>query len=120
MITKMQLNHQDHELVLHFDDNFQQSLSYEFLRVYSPNEQTSAQGKAKPPVSHKKMVKLMAIEPVGKHGFRLAFDDQHSAIYPHLLLKEYAHNRNRLWHEYVQALEITGHSREAMIDIKQV
>lgn len=119
-ISQFTLNNSGNELAISFSDSFSQSLSYEFLRVYSPSEQTSKQGNAKPPVSHKKMVKLLAIEPVAKHGFRLVFDDQHSAIYSANLLQEYAHNKSRLWQEYLDALNVTGHSREAMIDFKQV
>lgn len=119
-INEFSLNNGSNQLALHFSDNFSQSLSYEFLRVYSPSEKTSVKGKAKPPVSHKKMIRLLAIEPVAKHGFRLIFDDQHSAIYSAQLLQEYAHNKSRLWQEYLDALSATGHSREAMIDFKQV
>lgn len=119
-ISEFKLNNKASELTLSFSDNFMQALSYEFLRVYSPIEQTSVKGKPKPPVSHKKQVQILAIEPVAKHGYRFIFDDQHSAIYPALLLNEYAHNKNRLWQEYLDALKLTGHSREAMIDIKQV
>ncbi|WNC69226.1 gamma-butyrobetaine hydroxylase-like domain-containing protein [Thalassotalea nanhaiensis] len=119
-ITQLVLNEQTNLLTLSFADNFSQSLSYEFMRVYSPNEQTSKKGQAKAPVSHKKMVKLLAIEPLAKHGFRLIFDDQHSAIYSAQLLQEYAHNKARLWQEYIDALALTGHSREAMIDITQI
>ena len=114
------MDNKANELMLLFSDNFQQSLSYEFLRVYSPLEQTSVKGKPKPPVSHKKMVKLIAIESVGKHGFRFIFDDQHVAIYGQQLLQEYAHNKSRLWQQYSDALKLSGHSREAMIDIKQL
>ncbi|OUS26388.1 hypothetical protein A9Q98_10735 [Thalassotalea sp. 42_200_T64] len=123
-LTQLVLNNKSNELTLNFVDGFSQSLGYEFLRVYSPNEQTpkqvTAQGKAKPPVSHKKMVRLLAIEPVAKHGYRFVFDDQHSAIYSLQLLQEYAHNKARLWQQYLDALKLTGHSREAMIDFKQV
>ncbi|KGK00798.1 gamma-butyrobetaine hydroxylase-like domain-containing protein [Thalassotalea sp. ND16A] len=119
-LTQLVLNNKACDLTLNFVDGFSQSLSYEFLRVYSPNEQTAKQGKAKPPVSHKKMVQLLAIEPVAKHGYRFVFDDQHSAIYSLQLLQEYAHNKARLWQQYLDALKLTGHSREAMIDFKQV
>ncbi len=119
-VEQLNIDQSKGELTLSFADNFQQILSFEFLRVYSPDEQTSVKGKPKPPVSHKKQVQLLAIEPVAKHGYRFIFDDQHNAIYSALLLNEYAHNKNRLWQQYVDALKLTGHSREAMIDIKQV
>ncbi len=119
-IEELRLNGKAGELTVSFADNFQQVLSFEFLRVYSPIEKTTVKGQPKPPVSHKKQVQILAIEPVAKHGYRIVFDDQHTAIYSALLLNEYAHNKNRLWQEYLTALKLTGHSREAMIEFKQV
>jgi DUF971 family protein len=63
---------------------------------------------------------LTAIESVGKHGHRLIFDDQHSAIYTSeyiaLLIKEYSQR----WEGYLLELKASGHSREATIDITQL
>ncbi|MDN3653753.1 gamma-butyrobetaine hydroxylase-like domain-containing protein [Thalassotalea ponticola] len=120
MITSIQLNHRTKMLYLHFDDGFEQQLSYEFLRCYSPSEQSNKANANKPPVSNKKQVVVRAVEPLGKHGFRLHFDDQHEAVYSAQLLSEYAHNRERLWQHYVHQLHAHGLSREALIEIKQV
>ncbi|WP_169303092.1 gamma-butyrobetaine hydroxylase-like domain-containing protein [Thalassotalea mangrovi] len=113
-------NKRERQLQLTFADDFVATLSAEFLRVYSPMEKTSAQGKAKPPVSNKKLVQITGIDNVGKHGLRLQFDDGHQAVYRQLLLSELAHNQHRLWQEYLDALALTGSTREANIEIKQL
>jgi DUF971 family protein len=70
--------------------------------------------------SHKKSIKLVTIENVGKHGYRLIFDDQHRAIYAsgylELLSKEY----DQRWQHYLSELKASGHSRETMINITQL
>jgi len=93
-------------------------ISYEFIRVMSPQGSTGKQGKTL--VSHKKQVKLLAIESVAKHGYRFIFDDQHSAIYSEDYLQGLCQRHNELWLQYLNELKTSGHSREAMIDITQV
>lgn len=93
-------------------------LSYELIRVYSPVDNKDKQHTS--PVCHKKQVKLMAIEFVGKHGYRFIFDDQHSAIYGANELSDLCHNHEEMWQQYLNALKSSGHSREAMIDFKQL
>lgn len=119
-VTEIVHSKKQRELTLTFNDDFSAALSAEFLRVYSPLEQTSAKGKPKPPVSNKKSVAITAIDNVGKHGLRIHFDDGHQAVYRHLLLQEFAHNKQRLWQEYLDALAVTGYTREANIEIKQL
>ncbi|WP_371374045.1 gamma-butyrobetaine hydroxylase-like domain-containing protein [Thalassotalea aquiviva] len=119
-INQFTIDRKQAQLLLECSDGLRQTLCFEFLRVYSPLEQTQVQGRKKPPVSHKKMVQLLALEPVGKHGFRLHFDDGHQAIYSAALLLDFAHNKATLWQDYLTAVQQSGHSREAMIDIKQV
>lgn len=91
-------------------------LPFEYLRVFSPAQ---VPGKS-PLVTHKKHVKIQVIESVGKHGSRFTFDDQHSAIYSNEHLQDLAINQTAYWQEYLAQLKDSGHSREAMIDIKQV
>ncbi|WP_394173557.1 gamma-butyrobetaine hydroxylase-like domain-containing protein [Thalassotalea litorea] len=119
-VTEIVYNKAKRSLTLTFDDAFVAELSAEFLRVYSPLEQTSVKGKPKPPVSNKKLVAISAIDNVAKHGLRIQFDDQHQAVYRQVLLHEYAHNQHRLWQEYIDALAVTGYTREANIEIKQL
>lgn len=89
-------------------------LSFEFLRISSPDI------KAQTIVSHQKQVQLIAIENVAKHGYRFIFDDTHSAIYSNDFLITLIKEKAVRWEAYLSTLKNSGHSREAMIEIKQV
>ena len=96
-------------------------LSFEFLRVCGHGHQlTNKKANNTQIVSHKKNVLLTTIECVAKHGYRLIFNDGYSAVFSdehlHLLFVE----REQRWQDYLQALQASGHSREAMIEIKQL
>ncbi len=91
-------------------------LPFEYLRVFSPVN-TNAKVDL---VCHKKLVKIIAIENVAKHGVRLLFDDQHSAIYSCDYLAILVNQQAERWQDYLAQVEASGHSREAMIEVKQV
>ena len=117
------LNNPMAELLIKFSANKlsstkEVSLSYEFIRVLSPQASGGKQGKTT--VSHKKQVRLLSIESVGKHGYRFIFDDQHSAIYSESYLNGLCQNNNELWQQYLNELKASGHSREAMITITEL
>ncbi|TYK66069.1 gamma-butyrobetaine hydroxylase-like domain-containing protein [Colwellia echini] len=94
-------------------------LSFEYLRISSPDEaaQKSKQGQI---VCHKKEVSLTSIESVAKHGYRFIFDDGHSAIYSEDYILQLALEYEDRWQHYLTELKNSGHSREAMIDFKQL
>jgi len=92
-------------------------LSFEYLRISSP---VSSAKKPQTVISHKKQVQLLAIESVAKHGYRLIFDDQHSAIFSDDYLQRLITEQTPRWQTYLDELKSSGHSREAMINIKQV
>jgi len=122
-IDRFILNNKKAELSMSFakrkiNDGEIVSLSYEFIRVMSPKGGNTKQGNT--PISHKKNVKLQTIESVAKHGYRLIFDDQHSAIYSENYLREICQHHTELWQQYLEKLKTTGHSREAVIDITQL
>jgi len=119
-ITHFVLDPAAGSLAVTINDKETFNYGYEYLRVLSPNRAKGKPGAVVPPVSHKKQVKLLTVEAVGKHGYRLCFDDQHQAIYSPELLIELAKNHDVLWQAYLDELKSTGHSREAMIDITQV
>jgi len=117
-IKQFIINNNEKNLTLNFFKGEVVCLSFEYLRVFTPTNNNSP--KQQVLVTHKKSVMLNAIENVGKHGYRLVFDDQHSAIYSSeylaLLTKEY----EQRWQHYLQELKASGHSREAMINITQL
>ena len=115
-ITGFNINNTENNLTITFDNSKVAQLSFEYLRVCPP----AADNKQKALVAHKKSIMLSTIENVGKHGYRLVFDDQHSAIYSpdylELLIKEH----EQRWQHYLSELKDSGHSRETTINITQL
>lgn len=118
IIKKFIINHHEKNLTINLVNGETACLSFEYLRVFTPALPNAKKTPAL--ISHKKLVILIAIEPIGKHGYRLIFDDQHSEIYSleylMLLIKEYPQR----WQHYLTELKASGHSREAMINITQL
>lgn len=116
MITGFIINNVEKTLTINIINNKGSQASFEYLRVFSPT--TSNQQQVL--ISHKKSVRLTAIENVGKHGYRLVFDDEHSAIYTFDYLKLLIDERDQRWKRYLNELKASGHSRESMINITQL
>lgn len=115
-ITAFTLNNVDNNLTIAFADSKVAQLSFEYLRVFTPTLGNKQQAL----VGHKKSIKLSAIENVGNHGYRLIFDDQHSAIYATDYLKQLINEHDQRWQHYLTELKNSGHSRDAIIDITQL
>lgn len=119
MEIKRLVLHSTHKyLFIEFTNSNSYQLPYEYLRVSSPSVKNN-KGK-KELVSHKKQVLLTALESVAKHGYRLIFDDAHAAIFSADYLLLLAEEQELRWKDYLTQVELSGHSREAMIDFKQV
>jgi DUF971 family protein len=118
-ITQFTINNKQKKLTLSFDDNNQFSYHFEYLRVFSPAEAKPKNGSTIPEVFHKKNVQLKAIEPLGKYGHRLVFDDQHSAIFTHndFLSLYQSHEKN--WQQYCDSLT-SIQNRETSINFTEV
>jgi len=121
-ITRFIIDNALNCLVIEFSTNkniTDAQLSFEYLRISSAassaNKTTTGQV-----TSHKKGVLLIHIESVAKHGYRLIFDDGHSVIFSEAYLQILALEYESRWQRYLDELKISGHSREAMIDIKQL
>lgn len=115
-ITKFILNASRDQLTVEFSDKFRDLLPVELLRVYSPAT-NKKQGNIE---AHKRQVKLILIEPLGKYGFRLHFDDQHQAVYATELIRHLLDNKESLLQKYLSDIKAAGINREATIDIKQL
>jgi len=101
-------------------------LSFEYLRVSSPansvkktsvNQAGQASGQV---TSHKKAVQLVNIESLAKHGYRFIYNDDHRAIYSEEYLQTLVVEYDTRWQHYLSELKASGHTRDAMIDIKQL
>lgn len=106
-------------------ENTTLSLSYEYLRIFSPHERQKAlsarnvPSSSIPQVFHKKNIQLSTIEPVGKHGHRLIFNDGFSDIYSNNELLELSNSFNGYWAQYIGSLSNIN-SREESINFKAV
>ncbi len=121
-ITRLLLDNEQRSLAVEFSTASEsEQLSYEYLRISS---EAIANKKLKNGqqfiASHKKNVLLTKIESVAKHGFRFIFDDGHEDIYSEAYLKVLIQEYPVRWQRYLTTLKASGHSREAMIDIKQL
>jgi len=128
-ILKFILNTPSKALDVHFTSTTSQqnniiSLSFEYLRIFSPSElsKTKANNDGSPlipEVFHKKNVTIIAIESVGKHGYRIIFDDNHQDIFSSEELLHLSVQFEQYWPLYIKSLSTT-HSREASINFKSV
>lgn len=118
------LNNKQNQLKIEFsakENTANAQLSFEYLRISSPANSTKKMKNGQVAViSHKKAVALTNIESVAKHGYRLMFDDGHNAIYSEDYIETLVLEYEERWKSYLSELKASGHSREAMIDIKQV
>ena len=117
-IKKFIICKNEKSLTINFVKGKAACLSFEYLRVNTP--QLSSSAKQESLVTHKKNVVLNSIENVGKHGYRFIFDDQHSAIYTGDFLALLTSEHKQRWQQYLEKLKASGHSREAMINITQL
>lgn len=127
-VNEFIVNKFDKTLIVKFDNQGVIEFDMEYLRVVPAfafqqlDQQQSAQSQKTniKPVSNKKCVLLSIIESLGKHGFRLLFDDGHSVI---ITIDEFFYlqqNQQSLWQQYLTELNKSGLSREATIDIVEV
>lgn len=99
------------------------SLSYEYLRIFSPTECHKANSPKStstiPNVYHKKNIRLISIEPLGKHGYRMTFDDGFNDIYSDNELLLLSRNFESNWSQYTASLSSTN-NREESINFKPI
>ncbi len=123
-VTRLLINNNHRNLEVEFstsDRIVDTQLSFEYLRISSPaSSSTKLNNGQAVVVSHKKNVTLTQIESVAKHGFRFIFDDGHSDIYSEEYIQTIAQEYQVRWQHYLTALKASGHSREALIDLKQL
>jgi len=89
-------------------------LSFEFLRVLSPSAEVRGHGQGNEVLQYgKKLVTIQKIEPTGNYAVKITFSDQHdSGLYSWPLLYQFCQNKEKLWQEYLDKLNIADQSRE--------
>ena len=113
--TNITLHAGSRVLELEYDDGQRFRLPFEFLRVYSPSAEVRGHGPGQETLQvGKKDVTVTALQPVGYYAIQPVFSDGHtSGIYSWEYLYELGANQERMWAEYLAALDAAGASREA-------
>ncbi|MGB2815611.1 MAG: DUF971 domain-containing protein [Burkholderiaceae bacterium] len=112
--TSITLHAASRVLELEYSDGSTFRLPFEFLRVYSPSAEVRGHGPGQETLQvGKKDVTITALQPVGYYAVQPVFSDGHtSGIYSWDYLHELGVNQERMWGEYLAAIEAAGASRE--------
>jgi DUF971 family protein len=112
--TEIKLHQKSRVMELTFADGKRFTLSYEFLRVYSPSAEVRGHGPGQEVLqTGKKDVEIVAVEPVGSYAIQPRFSDGHdTGIYSWDYLYELGLDHERLWAEYLKRMAAAGASRE--------
>lgn len=112
--VEIRLKQAEKVLEVDFDDGAKFRFPAELLRVESPSAEVMGHGPGqKTIVAGRSQVGIIAIEPVGNYAIRIRFDDLHdTGIFSWRYLYELGCNQQKVWAEYLQALEAKGLSRD--------
>ncbi len=112
--TELRVNRAEKRLLVTFDDGAHFVLPAELLRVESPSAEVQGHGPSQKTIlAGRRHVGIMELEPVGNYAVRIVFDDLHSTgIYSWRYLHYLGRNQDKLWAEYLKALEERGLSRD--------
>jgi len=112
--SELRVSRREKRLDVTFDNGARFSFPAEFLRVESPSAEVQGHGPGqKTIVSGRRHVGIMELEPVGNYAVRIRFDDLHSTgMYSWRYLYHLGRNQERLWQEYLEALDERGLSRD--------
>jgi DUF971 family protein len=112
---ELRVKRAERRLQVDYDDGVTIDLPAELMRVESPSAEVQGHHRAeKRIVPGKRDVAIVAVEPVGNYAVRVRFDDGHdTGIFTWRYLRELDARRDRLWDDYLRALEERGLSRDA-------
>ena len=112
--VEIRLKQAEKALEVDFDDGAKFHFPAELLRVESPSAEVQGHGPSqKTIVTGRSQVGIMAVEPVGTYAIRIKFDDMHdTGIFSWRYLYELGLNQQKIWAEYLRALEERGLSRD--------
>ena len=101
-------------LTVTFDSGERFVLPAELLRVESPSAEVQGHGPSqKTIIAGRRHVGIMELEPVGNYAVRIRFDDLHdTGMYSWRYLHHLGKNQDKLWADYLKALEQRGLSRD--------
>jgi DUF971 family protein len=106
-------------LEIGFDDAAVFSLSFEFLRVYSPSAEVRGHGAGQEVLqTGKRQIDMLTLEPVGNYAVQPHFSDGHdTGLYSWEYLYWLGKNQVQLWEDYLLRLVAAGYTRESGRDM---
>lgn len=112
--TGITLHRKSRLMEVSFDDGSRFSLSFEFLRVYSPSAEVRGHGPGQEVLQlGKRDVDIVEIEAVGNYAIKPVFSDGHdSGLYSWDYLYMLGRDHDMLWQQYLERLEREGGSRD--------
>jgi DUF971 family protein len=112
--SEIRLKKSERRLEIAFDDGTSFSLPAEYLRVESPSAEVQGHGTGqKTIVSGKRNVTIEALEPVGNYAVRIVFGDGHdSGLFTWETLHRLGREHEKIWSEYLAALDAKGLKRD--------
>lgn len=112
--VEIRLKSKEKVLEVDFDEGSKFAFPAELLRVESPSAEVRGHGAdEKQIVAGRRHVGILKIEAVGNYAIRIDFDDLHdTGIYSWNYLYFLGRNQERLWADYLAALEAKGLSRD--------
>lgn len=112
--SDIRLRQQSRLVEFQYDSGEAFSLSYEFLRVFTPSAEARGHAPGEETLqTGKRDIDIERVEPVGNYALRFVFSDGHdSGLYSWDILYNLCQHRDVLWAEYLSALEKSGLSRD--------
>jgi DUF971 family protein len=112
--VELRVDRAEKRLTVTFENGERFELPAELLRVESPSAEVQGHGPSQKTIlAGRRHVGIMDLEPVGNYAVRIRFDDLHdTGMYSWRYLYHLGRNRDRLWSDYVKALEERGLSRD--------
>jgi len=112
--TELRVNRAEKWLRVTFDNGEAFTLPAELLRVESPSAEVQGHGPGQKTIlAGRRHVSILDLEPVGNYAVRIRFDDLHeTGMYSWRYLHYLGRNQERLWQDYLKALDERGLSRD--------
>lgn len=112
--TEIKLHQKSHLLEIAFSDGRSFSLTFEFLRVFSPSAEVRGHGPGQEVLqAGKREVDIVSLDPVGSYAVQPTFSDGHATgIFSWDYLYSLGTDQERLWADYLQKLAAAGRGRD--------
>ena len=109
--SEIKLRQESRLLDVTFSDGNTFSLSWEYLRVFSPSAEVRGHSPTQAVLQlDKQDIRIVRIEPVGQYALRLEFDDGHNTgLYSWSYLHELGVKYTENWQDYLAKLQAAGH-----------